>query len=155
MLDKVDYAIIDALARDGRTLMADLGKKLNVAPSTVFKRIEKLKSEGIIQRFTIVVNPEYFKDNITVFLSISVDPHEKSKIEEKLLSMENILDVYETLEPHDFLAKARVAEISSLKNDILIPLCELEGVREIKPILTVRTVKEQYLTTLENQNNGY
>ena len=44
MLDKVDNAILSELAKDGRTSMADLGKKLNIAPSTVFKRIEKLKS---------------------------------------------------------------------------------------------------------------
>ncbi|WP_048153164.1 Lrp/AsnC family transcriptional regulator [Methanolacinia paynteri] len=155
MLDKVDNAILNELAKDGRTSMADLGKKLNIAPSTVFKRIEKLKSSGIIQRFTIVVNPEYFKHSIIVFLSISVDPLEKPNIEQYLLRMDHILEVYETLEPNDFLAKVRVSEIAELKRDILIPLSELQGVREIKPILTVKKVKEQFWNIEEYDLHGY
>ncbi|MBO4522142.1 MAG: Lrp/AsnC family transcriptional regulator [Methanomicrobium sp.] len=154
MLDKVDNAILNELAKDGRTSMADLGKKLDIAPSTVFKRIEKLRSTGIIQRFTIVVNPEFFKNSIIVFLSISVDPLQKPEIEKFLLKMDHILEVYETLEPDDFLAKARVHEIAQLKTGILIPLSELSGVRDIKPILTVKKVKEQFWNTEEYDLNG-
>ncbi|MDD3407722.1 MAG: Lrp/AsnC family transcriptional regulator [Methanomicrobium sp.] len=155
MLDRVDNSILSELAKDGRTSMADLGKKLSIAPSTVFKRIEKLRSSGIIQRFTIVVNPEFFKNSIIVFLTISVDPLQKTDIEQFLLRMDHVLEVYETLEPSDFLAKVRVHEIAELKSDILIPLSELSGVREIKPILTVKKVKEQFWNMEEYDLHGH
>lgn len=155
MLDRLDNSILSELAKDGRTSMADLGKKLSIAPSTVFKRIEKLRSSGIIQRFTIVVNPEFFKNSIIVFLTISVDPLQKTDIEQFLLRMDHVLEVYETLEPSDFLAKVRVHEIAELKSDILIPLSELSGVREIKPILTVKKVKEQFWNMEEYDLHGH
>ena len=155
MLDKVDNSILSELAKDGRTSMAELGKKLNIAPSTVFKRIEKLRSSGIIQRFTIVVNPEFFKNSIIVFLTIAVDPLQKPDVEHYLLRMDHVLAVYETLEPSDFIAKVRVHEIAELKSDILIPLSELSGVREIKPILTVKKVKEQFWNMEEYDLHGY
>ncbi|WP_421908471.1 hypothetical protein [Methanolacinia petrolearia] len=69
--------------------------------------------------------------------------------------MDHILGVYETLEPNDFLAKVRVSEIAELKKDILIPLSELQGVREIKPILTVKEVKEQFWNIEEYDLHGY
>lgn len=155
MLDKVDNSILSELAKDGRTSMAELGKKLNIAPSTVFKRIEKLRSSGIIQRFTIVVNPEFFKNSIIVFLTITVDPLQKPDVEHYLLRMDHVLEVYETLEPSDFIAKVRVHEIAELKSDILIPLSELSGVREIRPILTVKKVKEQFWNMEEYDLHGY
>ena len=155
MLDKVDNSILSELAKDGRTSMAELGKKLNIAPSTVFKRIEKLRSSGIIQRFTIVVNPEFFKNSIIVFLTIAVDPLQKPDVEHYLLRMDHVLEVYETLEPSDFIAKVRGHEIAELKSDILIPLSELSGVREIKPILTVKKVKEQFWNMEEYDLHGY
>ncbi|EHQ34586.1 Lrp/AsnC family transcriptional regulator [Methanoplanus limicola] len=154
MLDNVDNAILSELAKDGRTSMADLGKKLSIAPSTVFKRIEKLKSSGIIQRFTIVVNPEFFRHSIIVFLSISVNPIEKPEVEHFLVRMDHVLEVYETLEPSDFLAKVRVHEIAQLKKDVLIPLSELPGVRDVKPILTVKKVKEQFWNIEEYDLHG-
>jgi len=154
MLDKVDNAILSELAKDGRTSMADLGKKLSIAPSTVFKRIEKLKSSGIIQRFTIVVNPEFFRHSIIVFLSISVNPMDKPEVEQFLVRMDHVLEVYETLEPSDFLAKVRVHEIAQLKKDVLIPLSELPGVRDVKPILTVKKVKEQFWNIEEYDLHG-
>jgi Lrp/AsnC family transcriptional regulator for asnA, asnC and gidA/Lrp/AsnC family leucine-responsive transcriptional regulator len=154
MLDKVDNSILSELAKDGRTSMAELGKKLNIAPSTVFKRIEKLRSSGIIQRFTIVVNPEFFKNSIIVFLTITVDPMQKPDVEYYLLRMDHVLEVYETLEPSDFIAKVRVHEIAELKSDILIPLSELSGVREIRPILTVKKVKEQFWNMEEYDLHG-
>ena len=55
-MDEIDDAILRELQRDGRMSMAELGSMLGIAPSTVFKRIEKLKSAGIIQRFTSVIN---------------------------------------------------------------------------------------------------
>ncbi|UUX92096.1 Lrp/AsnC family transcriptional regulator [Methanoplanus endosymbiosus] len=154
MLDKVDNAILSELAKDGRTSMAELGKKLSIAPSTVFKRIEKLKSNGIIQRFTIVVNPEFFRHSIIVFLSISVNPIDKPEVEHFLVRMDHVLEVYETLEPSDFLAKVRVHEIAQLKADVLIPLSELPGVRDVKPILTVKKVKEQFWNIEEYDLHG-
>jgi Lrp/AsnC family leucine-responsive transcriptional regulator len=143
-MDSIDAVILSELQNDARISMAELGKKLDVAPSTVFKRIEKLKKAGVIEGFTIAVNPDYFRDILIAFLTISVDPDEKDDIAEYLREPEAILEVYETLEPNDFIAKVRVGSITELKKEVLIPLSRLPGVREIRPILTVRRIKEQF-----------
>ena len=142
-MDDIDGAIVSELQKDGRISMAELGKKLNIAPSTAFKRIEKLKQNGIIEKFTIAINPKYFEHELITFLAIRVDPEEKDRIAEFLAAQYRILEVYETLEPCDFIAKARVSTITQLKMDILIPLSEYPGVKEIKPFITVKRIKEQ------------
>ena len=143
-MDEIDGAILDELQRDSRTSMAELGKKLSIAPSTAFKRIEKLKKNGIIEKFTISVNPSYFAHSLVTFLTIKADPEEKEAVAAFLADLYLISEVYETLEPCDFIAKARVETITQLKMEILIPLSELKGVREIKPIITVKRYKEQF-----------
>jgi len=47
------------------------------------------------------------------------------------------------LEPGDFFAKVRVQNITELKRNVLIPLSNLPGVRDIQTIISVRKIKEQ------------
>jgi Lrp/AsnC family leucine-responsive transcriptional regulator len=143
-MDEIDGAILDELQRDSRMSMAELGKKLGIAPSTAFKRIEKLKKHGIIEKFTIAINPSYFENNLVTFFTIKADPEEKEAVAAFLSDLYLITEVYETLEPCDFIAKARVQTITQLKMEILIPLSEQKGVREIKPFITVKRYKEQF-----------
>ena len=71
-MDEIDDAILRELQKDGRKSMAELGSMLGIAPSTVFKRIEKLKKAGIIERFTIVINQKCFENTLIAFLNIRV-----------------------------------------------------------------------------------
>jgi Lrp/AsnC family transcriptional regulator for asnA, asnC and gidA/Lrp/AsnC family leucine-responsive transcriptional regulator len=142
-MDEIDDAILRELQKDGRKSMAELGSMLGIAPSTVFKRIEKLKKAGIIERFTIVINQKCFENTLIVFLNIRVQPEAKSDVEEFMREIPDVLDLYEVLEPGDFFARVRVQNISELKRDILVPLSSHPGVRDIQTIISVRRIKEQ------------
>lgn len=142
-MDEIDDAILRELQRDGRMSMAELGSMLGIAPSTVFKRIEKLKNAGILERFTIVINQKCFEHTLVAFLNVRVHPEGKPEIEEFMQDLPCILELYEVLEPGDFFVKVRVQNISELKRSVLVPLSGLPGVRDIQTIISVRKIKEQ------------
>jgi Lrp/AsnC family transcriptional regulator, leucine-responsive regulatory protein len=142
-MDDIDGAIIRELLGDGRISMAELGTKIGIAPSTAFKRIEKLKHSGVIERFTISVNPSCYESTFIVFLTLRVHAEAKDDVEEYLAGLVKVLELYEVLEPGDFVAKVRVKSITDLKRDVLIPLANLPGVKEIQTTLSVRKIKEE------------
>jgi len=142
-MDEIDAAILRELQKDGRMSMAALGSIVGVAPSTVFKRIEKLKKAGIIERFTIAINQKCFEHALIAFLNIRVHPDEKAEIENFMRDLPGILEVYEVLEPGDFFAKVRVQNITELKRNVLMPLSSLRGVSDIQTIISERKIKEQ------------
>ncbi|MCC7565404.1 MAG: Lrp/AsnC family transcriptional regulator [Methanomicrobiaceae archaeon] len=142
-MDGIDGAILRELQEDGRVTMAELGAKLGIAPSTAFKRIEKLKATGIIERFTIVINQSHFEHMIVAFLNVRVDSDAKPEVERFLRSLPHVVEVYEVLEPGDFIAKAQVHSITELKRDVLIPLSGVAGVRDLQTVLSVKRVKEK------------
>jgi Lrp/AsnC family leucine-responsive transcriptional regulator len=142
-MDEIDDAILRELQDDGRMSMAELGSKLGIAPSTVFKRIEKLKNAGIIERFTIVINQKCFEHTLVAFLNVRVHPDDKAKVEDFMRDLPSILELYEVLEPGDFFVKVRVQNITELKRSVLIPLSSCAGVKDIQTIISVRKVKEQ------------
>ncbi|MCP1661841.1 MAG: Lrp/AsnC family transcriptional regulator [Methanocalculus sp. MSAO_Arc1] len=142
-MDATDSAILAALMGDAKVPLADLGKQLSIAPSTVFKRIERMKQEGVIERFTIAVNPEFFPRRLVAFLSIKVDPGAADDLIGFLQQKEVVREVFEVLEPNDYLVKTVTADTSELKNDLIYPLSALPGVREVNTILAVKKIKEQ------------
>lgn len=141
-MDDVDGAILNELIKDGRISMAELGQKVNLAPSTVFKRIEKLKQNGIIERATIVVNPAYYEKFQIAYLGVEADPDNKRQIETFIARNPLVLEAYETLEPEDYIIKVRITSISQLKDEVIIPLGMIDGVKEIRPMIAVKSVKQ-------------
>ena len=109
----------------------------------VFKRIERMKQEGVIERFTIAVNPEFFPRRLVSFLSIKVDPDSAGDLITYLAGKQIVREVFEVLEPNDYLIKAVTSDISELKNDLIQPLQAHPGVREVNTILAVKKIKEQ------------
>jgi DNA-binding Lrp family transcriptional regulator len=57
LIDKTDLKIINLLSRDGRISYRTISSTVRITPNAVKKRIHKLSSKGIIQRFVVRVNP--------------------------------------------------------------------------------------------------
>ena len=79
----------------------DMAKKLGVATSTIHKRIKSLESEGIIENFTIITDPSKLDLNITTFIGLNIDSSRRISIINRLNNIEDILEIYELLEPYD------------------------------------------------------
>lgn len=58
-LDETDIYIIRKLCENSNTPLACIGDELNVSPSTIHKRINRLVDGGVIERFTILFRPRH------------------------------------------------------------------------------------------------
>lgn len=141
-LDEVDWAILKRLSRDGRARYNDMAREIGVATSTVLNRVQRLEEAGVIERFTVVVDPEKVLRPLTAFLGIRVRPDRKAEVVRKLKEMEDVLEVYEMLEPYDLLAKVRTESVPALKESVLWVLSGFEGVLDATTLLTTRRHKE-------------
>lgn len=57
-LDGVDQRIIAALVTDARTTYADIGHEVSLSAPAVKRRVDRLRSLGVIKGFTAVVDPK-------------------------------------------------------------------------------------------------
>ncbi len=140
--DQVDWIILRRLARDGRATYREMGKEAGVATSTVMGRVHRLAASGVIERFTLVVDPEKVNRPLTAFLGIRVRPDRRGAVVEKLKEMGPVLEVYEMLEPYDLMAKVRTDSVPALKESVLRVLSGLDGVLDATTFLTTRRHKE-------------
>ncbi len=52
MVDAIDKQLLDILKDNSRLSFADLGRKINLSPSAVRERVQKMEDIGVIQKIS-------------------------------------------------------------------------------------------------------
>ena len=65
-LDDVDRAILAALLSDARASQRQLSRQVGVAQGTITNRIRRMEKLGIIQGYSVVIDPESVGWNMTI-----------------------------------------------------------------------------------------
>ena len=124
-IDELDLKLIYLLMDDSRLSISELAERLGVSRPTVKSRLEKLQNEGIIQGFTIRLNPELLRAHNVVALIVKTDEPERMKEFEEIIEINRFTS-------RKYLIKIAVESMEELRKVI-------EGagfeVIEIMPIL--------------------
>ncbi|GGD67213.1 Lrp/AsnC family transcriptional regulator [Paenibacillus nasutitermitis] len=73
-IDEIDRKIIQALNHNGRISYTDLAKDIGLSRVAVQSRINALMEDGVIERFTAVINPEKIGILVSAFFNVEVEP---------------------------------------------------------------------------------
>ena len=57
-LDETDVKILRILRKNARITTKEIAARVNLSTTPVFERIKRLESEGFIERYTAILNPE-------------------------------------------------------------------------------------------------
>lgn len=104
-IDDSDRRLLDALRTDGRASLKQLASRTGLRPTTVYNRMRKLSSNGVIERFTIRVNPEAVGESFVAFVLVSGLPERFT--DDWLLRNRHVAEVYGVTGEYDLLLKLR------------------------------------------------
>jgi Lrp/AsnC family transcriptional regulator of lysine biosynthesis len=128
--DRIDELIIGILRENSRISNTDIATKLILSESAVRRRIENLKSNGRIRRFTVEVSDRGMSSAITW---VSVNPSVPTKqVSEKMRAVRGVEVVYETAGQFDVAAIITGANIIDVNKTI-------EGIRRIDGVISTNT----------------
>ncbi|ASJ07270.1 TRASH domain-containing protein [Thermococcus pacificus] len=124
-MDELDLKLIYLLMDDSRLSISELAERLGVSRPTVRARLEKLEKEGVIQGYTVKLNPELLRAHNVVALIVKTDEPEKMNEFEEIIEINRFTS-------RKYLIKIAVENMEELRKVI-------EGagfeVIEIMPIL--------------------
>lgn len=143
-MDNINYKILDKLAKNSRMPLSEIAEELKIATSTVHKRVQALQESNIIEKFTIIVDSASL-NQITAYIGIEVERDKQKSVIETLKSVDEVLEIYETLEPYDLFIKVRAEGIYELKRNVIAVLSHMDGIMNMSSILT--TVRHKEKTT--------
>lgn len=79
-MDDIDQKILTCLLRDARATYAEIGQEVGLSAPAVKRRVDRLRSSGVIRGFTTVVDPAVVgwgtEAYVEVYCAAKVSPHQ-------------------------------------------------------------------------------
>ena len=148
-LDSTDRRILEALQRNARLPNTELAEAVGLTPAPCLRRVKRLEEEGVIDRYTALLNPNRIGLGLTVFVMITLDRQTKRTYDDfanQMRSHPEVLECYLLLGERDFLLKVVVADLETYQQFYLNHLTVVDGVRNINSIIAVN--QEKHTTDL-------
>lgn len=98
-IDETDRKIIAALLANARISYTDLAKEIGLSRVAVQTRINAMIEEGVIERFTAVVNPVKLGIGVSAFFNVEVEPKFLQEIADRLAEEPSVTSLYHMTGP--------------------------------------------------------
>jgi Lrp/AsnC family transcriptional regulator for asnA, asnC and gidA len=140
-LDEKDLEIIRVLQANARTPFLELARRLRMSESAVRKRVSRLEREGVIERYTVVVNPSKLGYNAVAIVGLDVTPDKYLAVVESLAGLEQVRSVVTSTGDHMIMAEVWARDNRELAYILLQKIGKLEGVTRVCPAIVLERIK--------------
>jgi Lrp/AsnC family leucine-responsive transcriptional regulator len=144
-LDKFDFAILGVLQQDARASLQDISSRVGLSSTPCWNRIKKMETDGVIQGYTVRINPAAIGYTETVIVQVTLESHS----EETLYAFGKALgDIPEVLEAtlisgdYDYLIRIAVRDTRDYERLLREKLYRIPGIRHSKSSFVLRTLKD-------------
>jgi Lrp/AsnC family leucine-responsive transcriptional regulator len=122
-LDATDLKLLVALVADARTSIADLARRVGLSSPSVSERIRRLEDAGVIEGYTVNINPKALGLSLAAWLRIRPTPGQMQKVVEILRDIPEVVECDRITGDDCFIARAHVETVEALERliDKLIP----------------------------------
>ncbi|MEM3770369.1 MAG: Lrp/AsnC family transcriptional regulator [Candidatus Bathyarchaeia archaeon] len=140
-MDELDLKILKLLEEDGRLAFMDIAKKLRLSESTIRKRVQTLKENGVIKRFTVEIDPAKIGLNTVAIVGIDVDPPKLLEVAQKLCEFKEIRCVATSTGDHMIMTEIWTKDGRELTRLISEKIGPIEGIKKICPAIILEKLK--------------
>lgn len=146
-LDAVDKQILELLHNDGRATYNDIGSQLDITGNTVRRRMDQMREEDIIRKFTVMTDPSAL-DYLTVAFGLSTEAGQTDVISEKLADTDCVYKLWVLSGTHNVIFDAQFEDTEHLRSFTHDVLHTLEGITSYESSLVTRSVIDEGSTIL-------
>jgi DNA-binding Lrp family transcriptional regulator len=125
--DSLDRELIALLQANARESVANLGRKLGVARTTVLARLARLEASGVIVGYTVRLGGESTEQGVQAYVGISINPKMQRDVIRRLTKLPELRHLASVSGPFDYMALLRAPTTMRL-DALLDEIGELEGV---------------------------
>lgn len=108
MVDSVDEKILGILKANSRLSFADLGRKINLSPSSVRERVQKLEDTGIIQKYDIKIDHRKLGYDLEAFILLKVFQGQLKQVISKVADFPEVVEAHRITGEHNLHLKVLV-----------------------------------------------
>jgi Lrp/AsnC family leucine-responsive transcriptional regulator len=113
-LDQTDRKIIGELVADGRTPLAELGRRVNLSPPAVSERVARLEESGVITGYRAVIDPRALGYQLTAIVRVKPVAGQLQRIPELALQIPEVGECHRITGEDCFYLKVHLRSIDEL-----------------------------------------
>ena len=117
-MNSLDAGIVALLKRNARMSVMQISQELGVSRVTIDSHIKKLEKTGVITGYTITLDSEEFRQNVTGWIMINVTANAEEKIIASMAKMPEITRLHTTNGRWDLAAEIQTATLEAFDNAI-------------------------------------
>ena len=143
-LDTTDRRILDLLQTRPGLNASNIGELIGLSQSACWRRMQRLRDEGVIVDQPVVLDPEKVGLNTMVFATVKLTSHGRSNLAafaEAVRNYPEVLDCYCLLGTTDFLLRIVAEDIKAYEAFFFDKLSQLPGIQEVTSSIVLSDIK--------------
>ncbi|WP_445492419.1 Lrp/AsnC family transcriptional regulator [Niallia sp. 03133] len=142
-LDKIDQAIIGLLHENSRLSYTDIGKHVEISRVAVQMRINTLMEQGIIEKFTTVINPTKIGITVSAFFNVDVEPKHLEHVADLLSNETCVTSLYHMTGPSKLHMHGIFKDNQEMEEFLTEKLYPIKGIVSVDSQLLIKRYKSR------------
>jgi Lrp/AsnC family transcriptional regulator len=113
-LDAIDRTLLQLLQEDADIPMTKLAEAVNLSATPCWRRLQRLKDEGIIRKQVVLLDPEKLNVGVTVFVGVRTSQHSEDwflRFNAAVAQIPEVVEFYRMSGDIDYLLRIVVPNI--------------------------------------------
>jgi len=136
-----DIEILKFLNKDSRISLRHIAKELGVSPTTVSNSVQRMKDEGVIDKFNLKLNFGKLGYSLTAVIKVKAKSDDLSKVLEELENYDCLTHIYETTGDFDIISIGKFKSREEMTEQ-LVDLVQCPHVETTNTSLVLSTIRE-------------
>ncbi len=143
-IDQIDRRILEILQKVPGVNASAIGEQIGLSQSACWRRVQRLRDEGIIKDQPVKLDREKVGLNTMVLAHVKLTSHGRSNLSEFADAVSNfpeVLDCYLLLGNVDFLLRIVTEDIKAYEQFFFEKLSLLPGIQEVNSSIVMSDIK--------------
>ena len=145
-LDEIDSKIIAMLQEDGRASFSDIAESVKRTEVTVRRRVKRLRDEGYIKRFTVVLDPLKIGKSIRAIIRVKTVMKHATSVSKKLSKFPEVNEAYFLDGACGLIMMITVDDLTKLYQFLERKLGTVEGLGDAETCIVLEEIKSAFST---------
>jgi len=144
-LDNFDIAILTVLRDDARASLQDISNKVGLSTTPCWNRVKKMETEGVIQGYTVRIDPAAIGFMETVIVQVTLESHNDETLYafgKALGEIPEVLEAFLISGDYDYYIRIAVRDTRDYERLLREKLYRIPGIRHSKSSFVLRRLKE-------------
>lgn len=141
-IDDIDRRLLEMLSDNARIPIVELSKQIGLSRVAIKTRISSLEKAGVIEKYTLVLNPERIGNAITVSLDLTISPEHLEEVCEILKKSPYIHKLYQMTGNSSLHSHAMLPDNKALEEFMQKTIYRLPGLQKVECNTVLARIKD-------------